>query len=319
MLALKPTNDHKFIRSLPSLEKEIGEKPARLLLQLDYWIRISTTEEHEGKCWTYQSTSDIQKNGFPGWSASTINRVINKLIELELIEIGNFNTAKYDFTRWFALNPVGIQRLESIELDQIETGSNQNDLGSTQNDMRSNQNDTRSNQNGATIPVISTENSALNSALNTTPTPAHDGVGVFDSSADSGDDLIDQAESLQALPMQAENEGTDDLMESADSQPSPHSPHLVPPPLPQPRHRWGNFFTYCSDRELEAIEKQYGASVVDQWIAGVPSIPGVRTQAGYVIVALRKGLPPPVIVSPMRDEQDGKRYITGKYAHFIEH
>lgn len=157
MLNIRPANDSNFIRCLPELEKEIGEKPAKLLLQLEFWIRTSTTDEIEGKRWTYQSTPDIQAKAFASWSQSTINRVIKKLEALELIVIAKFNKRKYDKTRWFALNPAGIGRLKSIILVADDLRSTQNDLGSNQNDLRSTQNDVRSNQIGGTIPETPTE------------------------------------------------------------------------------------------------------------------------------------------------------------------
>jgi hypothetical protein len=139
-------------RLSPELAKEIGLNESILFLQIEFWIRLPQQKEHDGKLWTYESVRDFQE-AFPFWSIATINRTINRLVELELVFIGNYNQAKYDRTRWFALNPAGICKLKSVKWQGSETASTQNDTGSNQNETPSNQNDT-------TIPETSPETSS---------------------------------------------------------------------------------------------------------------------------------------------------------------
>lgn len=115
--ALFVLNEPHVLRISPALAKEIGLNESILFLQIEYLIRISTTEEIDGRDWTYQSLQKMHDDFFPWWSVTTISRIAKSLEEMELILIGNFNLRKYDRTQWYALNEVGINRLQSIQLN----------------------------------------------------------------------------------------------------------------------------------------------------------------------------------------------------------
>ena len=117
-------NDPYPMRINRELAVEIGLDESILLLQIEYLIGISNTEEHDGNLWTYQSLRKLRKDYFTFWSTAKISRIIKSLEEKELIKVGNFNKHGYDRTQWFALNPKGIEKLTSI---QIDTGVFQNE------------------------------------------------------------------------------------------------------------------------------------------------------------------------------------------------
>jgi DnaD/phage-associated family protein len=110
-------NNQNAPRLSPELATEIGLNESIILLQIEFWISIS---DHfiDGKYWTYQSIRDIQKT-FSFWSHETINRAINSLIKLELLDSGNYNQNRYDKTRWFSLNEEGISKLKSISINTL--------------------------------------------------------------------------------------------------------------------------------------------------------------------------------------------------------
>lgn len=159
-------NNPQAPRLCPELAAEIGLVESILLLQIEFWISVSTTEEHDGERWTFQSIRDIQ-DMFPFLGTSTINRAIHRLQGLpadkkdprpvlpRLIKVGNFNRMKYDQTRWFAIDLEGVAHLKSIQIGQ--PGPCQNGTGSTQNRAGSDRNGTRSDRNGTTIPETTTE------------------------------------------------------------------------------------------------------------------------------------------------------------------
>jgi uncharacterized phage protein (TIGR02220 family) len=132
----------------PALAVEIGLNESIVLLQIEYWISVS---QHfiDGQRWTYQSVREMQKKVFPFWSIATINRTVQSLLQKGYIIEGNFNKAKYDKTRWFALNFEKLSELKSIAI--------QYDTGVFQNETRSTQNETHSTQNETTIPETTTE------------------------------------------------------------------------------------------------------------------------------------------------------------------
>jgi len=133
------------------LAVEIGFNESIVFLQLEFLIRNSTSEEHEGRKWTYQSLTDLKENYFPWWSKATIKRAIDHLVEMGLICVGNFNRYKYDRTQWYALCYQGIEALSSVKVGGDETCM-------LQNETRFLQNETQFSQNETTIPEIPTEN-----------------------------------------------------------------------------------------------------------------------------------------------------------------
>lgn len=111
-------NDPMVMRINRELAIEIGLEESIVLLQLEYLIAISA-HEHEGKLWTYQSLEGLREI-FPWWSRATINRIIRRLKDQSLIEIGNFNKKAYDRTQWYALDINGISKLHSVAIFQNE-------------------------------------------------------------------------------------------------------------------------------------------------------------------------------------------------------
>lgn len=149
-------NEPTALRISPALAEEIGLNESIILLQIEFWISIS---DHliDGRRWTYQSIRDMKEKAFPFWSKDTINRTIASLIKKNLLIEGNFNSKKYDRTRWFALGD-GIRNLQSIRfVEGYETRSTQNETHLTQNETRLKQNETQKKQNETTIPEITTE------------------------------------------------------------------------------------------------------------------------------------------------------------------
>jgi len=139
-------NDPTKLRIIPALTIEIGLNESIMLMQLEYLVSISTTDEKEGRHWTYQSVRELKDNYFPFWSIATINRTIQKLEKEGYITVSDFNKKKYDKTRWISINYDKVDKLESVMVG-----------GVFQNDTRSNQNETRPNQNETTIPEIPSE------------------------------------------------------------------------------------------------------------------------------------------------------------------
>ncbi len=171
-------NEPTAPRLNPALATEVGLNESIVLLQLEFLVSIS---DHfiEGKRWTFQSINDLRAM-FPFWCRETINRAIVSLERQELIVVGNYNRHKYDKTRWFALNPAGIQRLKSVQLadgdvterrvstpepheppvdkaDKVSEGGCLENRQAVSEIDRLSQGETRSGQNETTIPETTTE------------------------------------------------------------------------------------------------------------------------------------------------------------------
>ena len=101
------------VRYSRALAIAIGEAEANFICQLEYLISISSAPEHEGRQWTYQSITDLNRKLFPFWSRSKVRRIKKKLVQADYIIQGNFNRLHYtdqdgnsrrDQTNWYALN-----------------------------------------------------------------------------------------------------------------------------------------------------------------------------------------------------------------------
>jgi hypothetical protein len=101
----------------PKLAKEIGLNESLMLLQIGYWIN-ATHNLRDNEWWTFQSLQEMKEHAFPYWSIATIGRIINALVDLNLIKKTDvYNKRKSDRTQWFTLNIDGIAQLESIQVN----------------------------------------------------------------------------------------------------------------------------------------------------------------------------------------------------------
>jgi hypothetical protein len=162
-------NDPHPMRIDRDLAAEIGLNESIVLLQLEYLISISSNER-DGRMWTYQSLPNLQETYFPWWSVMTIQRAIKSLEEKHLIIVGNFNKLGYDRTQWFALNEEGINSLHSVAIYQNDKSIYQNDR------IDHNKMINGSYQNDKTIPEITHEITQKNTQRETrakraTPAP----------------------------------------------------------------------------------------------------------------------------------------------------
>jgi hypothetical protein len=88
------------------LAKIIGLNQAMILQQVHYWLELNKKNKinfHEGKHWTYNTINEWQEE-FPFWSKETIKRAFNKLRDLGIIQVGNFNVYKMDRTLWYTID-----------------------------------------------------------------------------------------------------------------------------------------------------------------------------------------------------------------------
>lgn len=81
-----------------------GVECAILIHHLQYWIQYNQgmgKNFHDGRTWMYQTQKEISTL-YPYWSEDTVSRLMNKLVEYDVIIKGNFNKLKYDRTTWYA-------------------------------------------------------------------------------------------------------------------------------------------------------------------------------------------------------------------------
>lgn len=113
------------------IAKEYGIEESILLHHFYYWIAKNAANDkhfHDGLYWTYNSKK-AYADFFVYMNETKIFRVIKHLEEKEIVVKGNYNTNKWDKTKWYAITKKGLKILK-------ENGYDINPfLASLQNDM----------------------------------------------------------------------------------------------------------------------------------------------------------------------------------------
>lgn len=105
--------DEEPLLVLPRLAKSVGLNEAIFLQQIHYWLNRSN-HFYDGRRWIYNSIPGWAKQ-FPFWSENTIRRVLKNLEEANLLIVGNYNKAKFDKTKWYAIDYEKLRLLESTD------------------------------------------------------------------------------------------------------------------------------------------------------------------------------------------------------------
>ena len=91
----------------PELACLVGLNESIILQQFHYWIeknKATATNYFDGRYWTYSTIQEYTDRDFRFWSADTVRRTINKLINLGYLIKGNYNKMKMDKTSWYSIN-----------------------------------------------------------------------------------------------------------------------------------------------------------------------------------------------------------------------
>jgi len=92
------------LQVLPSLVMAIGLNEAIVLQQIQYWINKGCGKRVDGKVWIFNTYEKWQKDNFPFWSVSTIQRIFLRLEEEGLIFSEQFDKASYDHKKYYRIN-----------------------------------------------------------------------------------------------------------------------------------------------------------------------------------------------------------------------
>lgn len=153
----------------PQLANEIGLNEAIILQQIKYWCDRSEFHK-DGRNWFFK-TADDWKLEFPFWGKPTIRRIIDSLIEKELIETeklhGHFFNQHAIQTLWYAIKKIdkACAQSDHIDLSKSENRFAQSDHFQVINMITStcDQSDHLSTE---TTTEITTENTKLGASAN---------------------------------------------------------------------------------------------------------------------------------------------------------
>ena len=101
-----------------TLAMNIGLNEALMLQQLNDLVQTAGSVR-EGEKWISKTLMEFHQQ-FPFWSKSTIDRILKKLEQLNLIEVGNFNDRKTDRTKWYRINEEKVKKIFHYSFSQSE-------------------------------------------------------------------------------------------------------------------------------------------------------------------------------------------------------
>ena len=84
-----------------------------------FWINKNEANEnnyHDGKYWTFNSAKGFKKI-FPYWSEKKIQRILQKMVDEDLIIKGNYNENPWNQTSWYAFGNMGEKLKSALSID----------------------------------------------------------------------------------------------------------------------------------------------------------------------------------------------------------
>ena len=105
-----------------ALAKEFGIEEAILIDEFHHQISGSKANErnfHDGRYWTYNSLQAYERT-FPYLNSGKIKRIINSLIEQNILMKGNYNANQYDRTNWYAFTDFGLSMIQKCYIDELK-------------------------------------------------------------------------------------------------------------------------------------------------------------------------------------------------------
>jgi hypothetical protein len=101
-----------------------GVDEAVIIANLEHWIRHNIANDkhyHDGRYWTYNSIDAFTKL-FPFWTARQIRRILQSLIEQNVLMTGNYNSSARDRTMWYAFTDEFVQKRQ-MHLTKTSNGN----------------------------------------------------------------------------------------------------------------------------------------------------------------------------------------------------
>lgn len=101
-----------------------GVDEAIIIANLEHWIRHNIANDkhyHNGRYWTYNSIDAFTKL-FPFWTARQIRRILQSLIDQNVLMTGNYNSSARDRTMWYAFTDEFIQKRQ-MHLTKTSNGN----------------------------------------------------------------------------------------------------------------------------------------------------------------------------------------------------
>lgn len=101
------------------IANEYGVEIAIMFDMFCFWISKNEANNYnfqDGKYWTFNTYEGLHKM-FPYWNVQKIKRILNKMVELDLLVKGNYNENPWNHTTWYAFGEVGQKLKNALSID----------------------------------------------------------------------------------------------------------------------------------------------------------------------------------------------------------
>lgn len=105
--------------------KEYGVDAAVMIKLFQFWIQKNIANEsnfYDNNYWTYNSLEAFEKM-LPFWTKKQIARILDFLVEKEVLIKGNYNRTKFDRTVWYAFKSPENWISRNRDIDFPKTGN----------------------------------------------------------------------------------------------------------------------------------------------------------------------------------------------------
>jgi hypothetical protein len=100
--------------------EKLGVNAAIVICNIQFWIKKNQANDkhfHDGRYWTFNSMRAWHEL-FPFWTERQIRKILDDLVEKNIIIKGNYNEMKYDRTLWYAFTDYGITILQTCQMKE---------------------------------------------------------------------------------------------------------------------------------------------------------------------------------------------------------
>ena len=101
------------------IANEYGVEIAIMFDMFCFWISKNEANNYnfqDGKYWTFNSAKGFKKI-FPYWSEKKIQRILQKMVDEDLIIKGNYNENPWNQTSWYAFGNMGEKLKNALSID----------------------------------------------------------------------------------------------------------------------------------------------------------------------------------------------------------
>ena len=122
----------------PTCAVAIGLSKAVLMHNIMFWIKTNSSNNrnlHDGRYWMYNSADAFQEF-HPYWNGQQIKRMLKQLEDDGWLVSGNYNSVKYDRTKWYSLSDKSISQNWTIHGLKMTNGKFTDDPPIPENTQR---------------------------------------------------------------------------------------------------------------------------------------------------------------------------------------